>query len=169
MSDEQILNRLATLIDQMSIWGRLAFGITCLERLCAAWSANQGEGIRKVLSQFWSFWLFSKERRLDLWEEACDALLPEDFHEMPSLTGNLSLSWSQQMVLHAVIENVWLIGSGNLYGGFRSEFTREPTIKVISLLQNHGIELPDVQLFLKSPVSESNGWGEPHPPDYFRG
>ncbi|MFW2492029.1 hypothetical protein D2A34_13125 [Clostridium chromiireducens] len=47
----------------------------------------------------------------------------------------------------------------NAYGGFKSEYTIAPTIKVANLLEVNNIGLPDLKPFKKSKVTEFHGWG----------
>jgi hypothetical protein len=166
MSDKPDDKQLAALIDQISIWGRLAFGITCLERLCTAWSIREAEGIRSVIDTLWSFRDFLAQGRLDLWDSKCRETLPDFVSQIPALTDNAHLTGDQQTTLLDAITVVWEIGSGNLYSAFQSYITRTSTLDAMRIMRANGIDMPDLRNYLKAPASE-DPWGVPYPPEIF--
>lgn len=135
--------------------------VTCLERLCEKWQVGN-QKIKELINLLWTF---TSSNNLDLWDKRIRGFLPHENWEVEFGYGFLYKDKLETLtdVLIEVIE----IGGGNLYGGFRSEFTMRPTIKVASLLEANNIELPDLEPFKKSKVTEFHGWGNPVGRDFF--
>lgn len=153
-------------IDRISILGRFVFGIICLEQILEGWNAKGGR-IPDLLKGFWSYLDYLELRRLDIWDENIRELLPLIHWDIPDYTGNLSLSLHQQETLYELIDLVWDIGGQNLYAGYESWCTREPTLKVIHILEENGFQIPDITSFMRSSADENGGWGNPLPKSFF--
>lgn len=147
----------------------MAFAITCLERVCTAWEIKS-EPMDRLLGALWKF-VSSKD--LGEWlEEILPRALPvSDFtpSECASEFAYSHCSYEQKQIMCCLIEEVISVGEGNIYGGYRSEYTLEPTLFVAELLKRYAIELPDLSPFAKSHVSEEGGWGKSVEPGFFRG
>jgi hypothetical protein len=159
-------------IDQISIRGRFAFGVSCLQTACKVWDVTSDP----LDSLFEQLWKFTNSDRLDIWIDETLSMLPEfgwnpnEHSTMYAKAFNLTnLDERRQRILATLIEEVVNIGSGNLFGGFVSEFTRIPTLKVGAILDREGISLPCLDRFKRSHVSEYHGWGDRVPPSFFQG
>jgi hypothetical protein len=74
----------------------------------------------------------------------------------------------QQETLTKMIEKTYEIGSANLYGGYKSEFSLVPLVEVINIMNLNNIELPNFTPFSKSRAEEEHGWGRIVQPEFFR-
>lgn len=154
------------LIDPISIRGRVAFGITCLENVCETLSLNSPS----MASLIDLLWTFTQSRELDVWEgEVVDAL-PENERDVSAYADKFEYSHledrDQQFVtelINAVVE----IGCANLYAGFESSFTRDEAFAVAKMLYCRGYSVPDIERFRCSRVEEFHGWGDPISRDAF--
>ncbi len=159
-------------IKKISIRGRMALGIKCLEiKLEKDELINKIE-IKKLLSELWDF---IGSKRLDLWEEKFLDYEPEslieDF-ENEKFGDFKNLKKEEIKVLYETYKKSkpdlaelisWVIEivRGNLYGGTGeySKWTLDPTIEVLKIMKNHSLKIPDLAKFEKSKYSEFHGWG----------
>ena len=147
------------LFKTISIRGRLAYGATCLERLCKVWNV-QNEKMDLLLETLWTF--TSIENLAD-WDNTVRHMLPDnDRVEMYAYEfGYSHLEMIKQKILTNTIWDVMEIGQGNLYGAFKSEYSMLPLINVIGTLKKNKIDLPIIKPFKKSSILECDGWGKP--------
>jgi hypothetical protein len=153
-------------LDSISIRGRVAFAITCLERVCdhLRFRNERIHGLIRFL------WTYVCSQRLDLWEQEVANTYPFDdtLDVCAKWYGYDHLPPEQQVLLwQLILETVENIALGNLYGGYRSYFTREPTWRVAHLLDEWSIPLPSLRPFLKSKATERHGWGNLVDPAFF--
>jgi hypothetical protein len=148
----------------ISIRGRVAFGITCLEKLLNKWGVENN----KITELLHVLWTFTSSTALDIWERDILSVLPEDDSVESIHFGFGSLTEEQREDLSDLIYYVIEIGRGNLYGGYVSDFTSEPTIKVIEIVMKNEVKTPELHKFKKSSAQEGHGWGTPVEPEYFR-
>lgn len=150
-------------IEPISIRGRVAFGVACLENVCWSWGLV-GKEFDQLLKKFWDF-----TESLDLcrWEREVAALIPDTIQELAQLYPTAGLTPEQVGILFALLQTVWEIAIGNAYGAFRSGFTLLPTLDLVGLMQDADVYPPDIRPFKKSPVSEDGGWGRPVPRSFF--
>jgi hypothetical protein len=159
-------------IDQISINGRFAFGVSCLEIVCKVWNVKS-QPLDYLVEQLWKF---TSSNQLGIWIDETLKMLPDYWGGDPSdfsdkyaeAFGFINLDERRQKVLTTLIEEVVNIGNENLFAGFVSEYTRTPTLKVGAILDGEGIQLPSLDRFKRSHVSESHGWGERVPPSFFQ-
>lgn len=144
-----------SLFEPISITGRFAFGVTCLERLCEEWQVKN----QKMNELIELMWTFTSSDDLSVWDRHIYEVLPDYKYEVPTKLGYEFLHKDRKKILTDVILEVVEIGMANSYGGFESEYTMRPTIKVANLLEANNIELPDLNPFKKSKVTEFHGWG----------
>ena len=155
-----------SLFEQISIRGRMAYGITCLENLCETWNIKN-EKMNLLIECLWTFTL---SVHLVKWDEEIHSLLPDN-DEIETYANEFkydNLNSVQQKVLSNTIWDVIEIGQGNLYGAFNSKFSLLPLMVVIETLEKQNIELPEITQFEKSKVSEHNGWGLPVDKSYLK-
>jgi hypothetical protein len=154
----------ASVIDPMSIRARVALGITCLEKLCAEWGLLSG----KMPDLLAALWGFTSSDRLDEWDGRVAAFVPETASELLVVIDQEFVAPQRLELLLEMLKAVHAIGGENLYGGFVSEFTREPTERALELMSKAQVPTPNVTPFAKSTVLECGGWGRPRPASFFR-
>lgn len=155
-----------SLFEFISIRGRIAYGITCLERLCTIWNVKN----RKMDIFIECLWAFTSSNNLAHWEESILSLLPDndEIEIYANKFGYNNLHPLNQKILTNAIWDVIEIGQGNLYGAFDSKFSLYPLMTVIETIENQNIELPEITLFTHSKVSERGGWGNIIDKCYFK-
>lgn len=151
-----------SLIDPVPIRGRMAFGVTCLQRVCGAWGIDDLKMCR-LLDRLWAF---VEQERLDLWDADITAALPraarvDEPRAYATAFGFDHLDAARRDFLHRLIRQVLRVGQANLYGGFRNELTREPTFEVAVMLHSYLIPVPDIARFRQPYASDGVGWGYP--------
>ncbi len=164
-------------LKEVSIRGRVAYGITCLEIYFAHLGLLNQPVVFKFLDTIWQF---TSSNSLDEWEEAVMDYSPRfvekaDVSEVTLLTAEefeqiRQLYDTLPSTLLEMIEEVIEIGRGNLYAGTTgySEHTYTPTIHVIKLMQRKGLPLPALEPFEQSCFSESHGWGYAREREFFK-
>lgn len=152
-----------SLLELISITGRFAFGVTCLERLCEEWQIKNQQ-INELIELLWTF---TSSDDLSVWDKHVYDALPEYIYEIPIKFGYEFLHKDKKKILTDVILEIIEIGMANSYGGFKSEYTMVHTLNVINLLETNNIALPDLKPFQKSKVSELHGWGNRVDRDFF--
>jgi hypothetical protein len=153
-------------IETISIRGRLAFGATCFERALKHYNART-EQMNKLLLAIWQF---TASEKLDQWEQNMRKFLVDDY-QLQEFSHKYDVSFLQekeQQFLYELIDNVIEIGMGNLYAGYVSKYTLNPTIKVAELMEREGIALPTLENFKRSKASEAHGWGNCVDKSFFR-
>lgn len=146
-----------SVLEPISIIGRFAFGASCFEKVCKDWGVRTSQ-IAEFIKLLWTF---TSSNRLDLWEKDVLKYLPED-DDLISYDikfGIGFLSHEQQLVMVDLILEIIELGRGNLYAGFKSEFTLVPILNIVALLENNNIILPNIEPFERSKADECHGWG----------
>lgn len=159
-------------LKRVSIRGRVAFGITCLETYFKHLNLQEDSLVRELLEKLWEY---VSSNSLDKWEEEIKEYLPYiilDTHSDNKFENYKFLTKSQfiayQLLYHSLpktavsmIDMVAEIAFGNLYGGVvsYSEGTFDDTMVVIDLMNREQMALPDLSLFERSAFSEFHGWG----------
>ena len=155
-----------SLFEPISIKGRMAYGITCVENLFKTWNIKN----EKIDLFIECLWTLTSSDHLGQWDEEIHSLLPDndEIETYANEFGYNNLNLVQQKVLSNTIWDVIEIGQGSLYGAFNSKFSLLPLMTVIETLEKQNIELPEITPFRKSKVSERNGWGLPIDKSYFK-
>jgi hypothetical protein len=123
----------------MSILARSAFGLVCLEQACSHLAIRSAR-LDALLQRLWRK---VESGKLEGW--SCDG----EIEDVPALLGQMLRELDE-------------IGGGNLYGGFRNEFTLTPTLNLARLLETNGIPLPPRPPFSAlSPRRWWDAWGQP--------
>lgn len=141
----------------MSIRARVALGCECLEKLCREWGLMTGRmpALLNALREFTS------ADQLDQWDGRIKAIMPDNPPELLQMLAQEHVDPERSDLLLEMLRAVHDIGGENLFGGFVSEFTREPTERVFELLSKAGVPSPDWAPFVNSTVLECGGWGKP--------
>lgn len=159
-------------LKKISIRGRMAIGIKCLETYLEDLKIDKEKEIQKLLSELWEF--ISSES-LDKWEEKITEYEPmcirevfelenygeynflsieeiNRYHEIYTKKGNQ---------LEEMISYVIEIGTSNLFAGTEkySKPSLNSTIEVLEIMQKNNLSIPDLAKFAKSKYSEFHGWG----------
>ena len=155
------------LIEPVSIRGRMAFGVTCLEGVCTALRV-ESKAVQELIEVLWRF---TESETLGTWEGDIRAALPDkegDVDGYAEKFGLTHLDNAKQRFVTELIDTVIGVGRGNLYGGFISAYTLDLTLKIALLLHDRGFEVPDIQHFAVSSVEEFDGWGKAISRDAFQ-
>jgi len=150
----------------------MALGVKCLEIKLKKAALIEKEEIIKVLSCLWDF---TSSKQLDKWEEQILDFEPEsliedveknNFEDFKYLTKEeatryYNLYKDSSNGLAEMISWVIEIGRGNLYGGTGkfSEWSLNPTIEVLKIMERNNLTIPELGKFEKSKYSEFHGWG----------
>lgn len=163
--------QIQTLIKSISIRGRYAFGVKCIQQFLEE-QKIKGKWIDRLILVLKEF---TNTDKLDEWDDKISELDPENIldkhpdnkaEDYQSLTDqefndlqNFYNSLPNQLT--KLISNVIYIGTGNLYGGTGSysEPTFETTLKVIEQSKNILSTPPNINNFTFSKFSEFHGWG----------
>lgn len=144
-------------IAEISIRGRMGYAITCFEQTIIFYKAQTPQ-ICKLISFLWSYTLST---RLDLWDEQFRQTVPgniKDFNEQFCLQ---FMDDKTCAFIFGILEDVYEVAAGNLYGGYVSSYTETPLIHIIEKLSVKNIILPVIAPFGISKASEKYGWGRP--------
>lgn len=161
------MEKITTEFYQISIRGRLAFGMTCLEKLVIALESDHPLLQTNVFPKIWEF---TSSDDLSEWEENINEIDPvcvlddEVNTKLKELYNNLPKD------IVSTIGDVISIGTENLYGGTNnnSPSTLEPLNSIIKRMIKLNIPLPDIMPFKKSSFSEFHGWGENRERNYYQ-
>jgi hypothetical protein len=135
----------------MSIRARVAFGLVCVDRAVDELGLR-GKWIDQRLR---GLWWYTAAANLSAW--GCKVGVEELEQVYGSTVNHDSLELLSQMF--AELDE---IGGGNLFGGFRDEYTRVPTLNLVRLLTSRGIPIPPPKPFIRiSPRKWSDAWGAP--------
>jgi hypothetical protein len=139
-------------IKSISIRGRTAMAITCLENVI-----NERQMMSPKLAELLDiFWQFVEADDLGEWDER--------IYRWRNLEGDLSenskFTHLPEFILEMISETETVAG-GNLYCGVvgYSSLTFNPLVNVLNLALENGFEIPDVEPFKKSRFSKDGGWG----------
>lgn len=155
----------------VSISGRVAFGIHCLEAALKQYNYDTPE-VRLILARIREF---VEKDDLDVWERRVTEIAPSSIldghpanifeqYETISLEYLISLKKlyeSMQSLLKDLIDAVIDIGKSNLYGGVGaySEYSLREVDKVIDIMNDLQVPVPESTPYFISPFSENGGWG----------
>ena len=134
------------MLKKISIRGRFAFGMTCLEQY-----AKENELSDELSNRiFDNLWEFTTTNKLDVWEEKIS-----NSHDIEIFCN------SSDKDFVSMIKKVIEIGTGNLYGGTDqySSWTLEPTLELLKLSELKIKQMPKIKSFQFSKFSEDGGWG----------
>ncbi|GAB2870840.1 hypothetical protein [Hymenobacter ruber] len=145
----------------VSITGRVAYCICCLETAFAAENINLTD-VQPLLSCLWDF---TSNPDLSRWEEKAVDFYSESIlvdqaetHLAPSQIQRLKeVYYALSPKLLACIDETIEVGRGNLYAGVvgYSECTLAPTMHIVRFMIEKGYHLPPIEKFLCSPFKKT--------------
>ncbi len=160
-----------TLFKTISIRGRFAFGVMCIEQYLFE-NKIEDTWVEKILILLWEF---TNSESLDIWDEKISDINPQNILEVdyemfpndfPTITASeynelKSLYQILDKALIKLISDTIEIGTSNLYGGTGeySKFSLTPTIEVYQTANKVISNPPKIEKFIQFKFSESNGWG----------
>lgn len=155
----------------ISIRGRVAYGIVCLEKFCEAYNVASNN-MKELIEALW-FFTDTKAEWLEDWKDMiCKKIgFMEEVYEYAYKYEYRNLPFGIQEDITNLIDEVLCIATVNYFGRrlrFNSRLTEEPTLKVAEILIKNNIELPDINVFKISNVEEGNGWGNEIDPEEFK-
>jgi|GEM_PF-449837 len=157
----------------VSVRGRVAFGICCLENALTALGIPLSDW-QLVLSQLWKY---TEQARLDDWHEVTAEYLPVAVLEYipfekkgceyltPELAAALqSLYTKVPAFMHELLADIFETGIIELYGGLVNggEQSLKYTLRIINLMRNKKLPLPPYEAFQRV----GSGWGHPFTRQY---
>jgi hypothetical protein len=156
-----------TALKGISIRGRFAFAMRCLELVLDKQQEINKPIIQSILTQFWTY---TKSDRLDVWEEEIFAFDPDlqqvdidefSFPTKAEIEEVRRYYSSTSRTVRELISTIISIGRNNLYAatGEYSESTLIPTLHMIKLTESVTGQIPNLENFKNFSFSESNGWG----------
>jgi hypothetical protein len=162
----------------ISIRGRLAYGMCCLEKMVDHFNSNNS---LLTLLVFPKIWEFTSSSALDEWERYMNEIDPvcildpqATFRNFPSLNkktfDELALLYKTlPKVITETVSDVIQIGTANIYGGTNnnSPSTSKPLNRVIKSMQTQKILLPNIATFKKAVFNEFHGWGNENQRSYY--
>jgi hypothetical protein len=160
-----------TVFRKISIRGRFAFGVKCIERYISE-NKIEIDWIDKLLTQLWEF---TESENLDIWDEKISDLNPTnilevEYEKFPNDFPTINASVYKELKkiyqnlngdFIKLISETIEIGTSNLYGGTGEYSTHslKPTIEVYKIAVTVLSKMPDINSFIQYSFSESNGWG----------
>ncbi|MCA8830410.1 hypothetical protein [Hymenobacter pini] len=174
----EAIQQLEAQLKRVSIKGRMAYCITCLENVLAC-KQLQEPALDKLLQCLWDF---TSNPDLSDWEKKIMDFSPESILEEPlEECSYLTLSEAQHLrtvymslskSLLICIDDTIEVGRGNLYGGTSgySPHSLIPAMQVVRYMVAHTYPLPPMENFLRSPFTEEDqhGWGKRVDRSYFQ-
>jgi hypothetical protein len=152
--------------NDISIRGRLAFGMTCLEKLVS--NLNSDHPLLQTIV-FPKIWEFTSTDDLGAWEQKINDVDPVCVLDAKADSDLKKLYNKLSKDIVSTITDVIEIGTANIYGstGVNSPMTLEPLNSVINTMTKLKVPLPDIKTFKKSNFSEFHGWGNNQPRAYY--
>jgi hypothetical protein len=145
--------------NEISIRGRLAYGVSCLENALLHFNIQNDLLEKEVLPRIWSF---ASSSDLTAWDDSVKEIDPVCILDNNSPGSRLQkLYRSLPTIIIEMISDVIEIGAGNLYGGTTgySPFSMKPLLRVIKTCKMNHISLPQLEPFKRSSFEEMHGWG----------
>lgn len=152
------MQQLTQHLKSVSITGRMAYAITCLEIIIRVEKLNQ-VAFQPLLDALWDF---TSNPDLGVWEERIMPFIPDA--EILNQEYEYEVYQSLPQALLTCIDEIIEVGRGNLYAGVRthSPETLESTLQVIEYMTANNYPLPPIENFQRSPftLQDQHGWGK---------
>ena len=165
---------------EISIRGRFAFGLTCLEKIIGHYQI-QDEYLNTIIEEFWRFtnskqwgqyeaYFLTRDPYCVVSDFPLLKMHPEKMHEY----GYDNISYSELETIYAlyvklpapiinILTHLTTIANANISAGCGeySVSTFEPTLKIIEIIQHFDtIEFSKPEDFLFSGFRQNHGWGD---------
>lgn len=164
-------NKTKRLFKKVSVTGRMAFGIKCLEQFIIE-KEIQNAMLYRLLEVLWEFTITENLAEWDskITELAPESILDNHLQNSPENYKHLTASEFQHLKdfylkadekLIDLIGYVIDIGTTHLYGatGQYAKEALESTMKVYQFAKKEIVVIPDLNKFTFTEFSERNGWG----------
>ncbi len=138
-------------MQQISVRGRVAFAAACLEIAIRHFKIEHEQAIM-FLEKLWDF---TSSQNLFVWEAEIQLLHP--MHWQEAALERVPLNF--QNTFRNLLLDALAVGMRNLYSDFESFETEDSVKSVTQHMQAFNLELPNLELFRFSTVSEEDGWG----------
>lgn len=165
--------------NNISIRGRFAFGMKCLEA-CLESNGIKEDSLNEIISKSWEF---TTSVRMDIWLEEMVPLVPnhvleytqEDPMEEFTHIGKTKTLILREMYLkipkfiNQIFMNSFYIGREHIYSKVKnnSPETIEYLNEIIELMESNEVPLPSKNKYLELEINKERGWGEPVERSYF--
>lgn len=159
-------------ISKMSIRSRLAYGACCLEQAYIKNNINNSI-TNQILEKLWRF---TSEEKLNLWEDLIVEILPSsiledhpenDFSDYETLQEFEVKEFYEfykesPNYLNEMVDLIAEIGLCDLYGKIlnNGECSLNAINKIVIIMLENKIELPNIENFLVYSFNIENGWGK---------
>jgi hypothetical protein len=165
---------------QISIRGRFAFGIICLENLLAYFNI-ESQLLKTIVQNHWRFTNLEKLGELEdyfttikPWCILSDypklKVNPEKMHEfgydhitLEEMKSTYDLYCTLPKDVTGILSELSTIANANISAGCGeySHLTFQPTVKILEIMGSYPVNIiPEPKMFLFSSFKENNGWGE---------
>ncbi len=147
----------ASAFEPIGIRGRYAFGVVCLEQVCAAWHYST-PALDQLLTTLWT--LTSADHAAD-WEAATDPIrscAPAVFAQKLGLADS---DPDRIQALHQLVNEICDTGSASLYAAVTSWHSLLHTMNVVGILVRLEVPLPSLTPFEACRFEDGGGWGLP--------
>ena len=158
-------------LKEISTRGKVAFGIFCLESATDFFQVDR-EKWEFVFDELWKFcssdmWIW-EERIVEVFPSCvCDKVdfKIKDYQYLTKLEHDelLALYEATSPVVLSIVELTGDVGRTGIYTAIKDEKGKRASIpylqKLIDIMHENNIALPDITLFRQFSVSENNGWG----------
>jgi hypothetical protein len=164
-------------LKRISIRGRMALAITCLDMILTDRKVDSVEKL-SLLDIFWQF-VENEEENLAKWDQ------DRRQHDLLMDLTNYAGGWTSEKPtkysfaelddwIYQVIFEVDELGLGELYSAVQgfSNNTLENLTAILNLIVEHGYTIPSLEPFLRSPFDDTSkwgvkGWGKPSPRTFY--
>lgn len=155
----------------ISIRGRVAYGIACLERALLVYHC-QNSMWNSVLEKLWSY---TSVKYLDDWYYEIAEYLPDSISETTEYISSefeflseeqfndLKILYGESnIIIEKLFRLIFEMGTIDIYGKLEkhSMNTLDKLGEILKIMNIANIELPEIQFFLKYRYEDNNGWGE---------
>lgn len=149
--------------ESISINGRMAFAISCLEIVVVEENINN-HLLTKSVDYLWEY---VSTDRLDIWDDEVSAF-PSNLNDFMASYKLENPKLEKVNLIFELFDLIIDIGRANLYGAFQSELTLIPLERTIEIMEVNDYKLPNLSVFQKSKVTDYHGWGHRVSPNYFK-
>lgn len=159
----------------ISIRGRLAYGIICTQKLFDKYNINYSD--YQVFNNFFDkLWLICEQDNLEEYEGYINEIVPysiierseKDFEDLEYITQEEAqeLRDLYKAFPPNILKSMELLSEiafGNMYGstGNHSPITYSAIMKLLDCINTENIDLEDIELISVFDFNELHGWGEP--------
>lgn len=115
------------IMGETSILGRMGYAITCFEKKLTFYNVQTPQ-IGKLTSFLWNYTLST---RLDLWEVEFYRIVPESVDDFIKQFDLQFLQYDICSFIFDILEDVYEVATGNLYGEYLSTYTEIPLTGIV--------------------------------------